>query len=259
MDEVEINGQRLKVTMTLCDNRNASARLKDGRIVLSIPSRWPVHIRDRIGKNLLKRAMKSIESGKWDPEHGKDIRFSDGQTISVMGKPYKIRLSFALRSRVRLKDNELQIAVPEGPQRDARIAAIVRREMAKVMGQDLERRVLDFNQKHFRGKVSRIVLKDTKTRWGSCSPDGSICLNFRLLFMPGEILDYVIVHELAHTRYRGHGPKFWELVGKVVPDHKEKRRWLRENGWRYPKFEKSDDEPSQTMLIDSIHEPDETY
>lgn len=259
MDKVEINGESFTVALTLCKNRNASARLRDGEIALRIPSRWPAHVRDRICKNLLKRAIKSIESGKWDPEHGKSIRFFDGQAISVMGKRYTIRLSCSSRSRATVQDGELHIAVPEGPGRDGRIASIVRREMAKAMGPDLEKRVSDFNQTHFGGRVSRIVLKDTKTRWGSCSPGGSICLNFRLLFMPSEILDYVIVHELAHTRYRGHGPRFWDLVGKVIPDHKEKRRWLRENGWRYPKCEKGDDGPSQSLLIDCIHEPDETY
>jgi len=259
VDKVEINGECFTVTLTLCKNRNASARLRDGEIALSIPSRWPIHIRDRIGKSLLKRAIKSIESGKWNPEHGKSIRFLDGQTISVMGKPYTIRVSCSSRSRVTVRDGEVRIAVPEGPERDGRIASIVRREMAKAMGPDLEKRVSDFNQTHFGGRVSRIVLKDTKTRWGSCSPGGSICLNFRLLFMPSEILDYVIVHELAHTRYRGHGPRFWDLVGKVIPDHKEKRKWLRENGWRYPETPKADEERYPAILAQCIHEPDESY
>jgi predicted metal-dependent hydrolase len=49
--------------------------------------------------------------------------------------------------------------------------------------------------------------------------------------MPEDILDYVIVHELAHTKYRSHGPRFWALVEKVMPDHREKRRWLGKNGW----------------------------
>ena len=56
-------------------------------------------------------------------------------------------------------------------------------------------------------------------------------LNIRLLFMPEEILDYVIVHELAHSRYMSHGKRFWALVAKVLPDYDRRRKWLRDKGW----------------------------
>ena len=92
-------------------------------------------------------------------------------------------------------------------------------------------RINHYNSLHFKADISRITLRDNTTTWGSCSRDGYINLNMRLLFMPEEILDYVIVHELAHTKYLSHGKRFWGLVEKTLPDYNKRRRWLRDNGW----------------------------
>ncbi|MFH0884607.1 MAG: M48 family metallopeptidase, partial [Candidatus Micrarchaeota archaeon] len=115
-------------------------------------------------------------------------------------------------------------------------------------------RVATLNEAHFKAQVKRVSIRDNSSRWGSCSRDGSISLNMRLLFMPEAILDYVIVHELAHTRYRGHGPRFWALVGSVMPDHIERRRWLKENGWAVPATDIPHRKGQQT-LTDFAEEP----
>ena len=75
---------------------------------------------------------------------------------------------------------------------------------------------------------TRWGLSSARTRWGSCGPDGSIRLNWRLLHFPPDIVDYVIAHELAHLRELNHGPRFWATVGDLFPDWREARAWLRE-------------------------------
>lgn len=76
----------------------------------------------------------------------------------------------------------------------------------------------------------RLALRDPRTRWGSCGPDGDIMLSWRLVLAPPDVLRYVVVHELCHLRWRGHGPRFWALVEKQMPEFETARRWLRENG-----------------------------
>jgi hypothetical protein len=76
---------------------------------------------------------------------------------------------------------------------------------------------------------NRIFLKEQRTLWGSCSARGNLNFNRRLLKAPAEILDYVVVHELAHLRHMNHSKKFWDFVGEWCPDWKARRRWLREN------------------------------
>ena len=75
-----------------------------------------------------------------------------------------------------------------------------------------------------------ITVTSAKTRWGSCSGDNALRYTFRLLYCPKEVIDYVVVHELAHTVQHNHSPKFWQVVEKFVPDWKVKRKWLKNNG-----------------------------
>ena len=76
----------------------------------------------------------------------------------------------------------------------------------------------------------RIAIREQKTRWGSCSSKGNLNFNWRLILAPEEVLDYVVVHELAHRREMNHSKAFYAIVGSVLPDYRQARRWLREHG-----------------------------
>lgn len=79
---------------------------------------------------------------------------------------------------------------------------------------------------------NRITIRDQKSRWGSCSNRGNLSLNWRLILTPPEVCDYVIIHELVHTRYLNHSKKFWSCVKELCPDYKNHKKWLKENGSR---------------------------
>lgn len=79
---------------------------------------------------------------------------------------------------------------------------------------------------------STLQIKDYRARWGSCKPDGSIQLNWRLIHAPMHIMDYVVVHELCHLLEMNHSPRFWSEVERVDPQYRIKRQWLKDNGWR---------------------------
>ena len=76
----------------------------------------------------------------------------------------------------------------------------------------------------------RITIRRQRTRWGSCSAKGNLNFNCLLLLAPPEVRDYVAVHELCHRRCMDHSPRFWAEVERVLPDWRERRRWLRVNG-----------------------------
>lgn len=78
-----------------------------------------------------------------------------------------------------------------------------------------------------------IHLSNARTRWGTCHADGRVHLNWRLIQMPAALLDYVVVHELAHLREPNHSRRFWRTVERVLPDYAERRRALRRDGYRY--------------------------
>jgi len=78
--------------------------------------------------------------------------------------------------------------------------------------------------------VARVSIRNQRTRWGSCGPDGHISLNWRLVLMPDWVRDYVLIHELMHLRRLDHSPAYWRLVEAACPDYRLARRWLRQHG-----------------------------
>ncbi len=74
-----------------------------------------------------------------------------------------------------------------------------------------------------------VSVRDQRTRWGSASREGRLAFSWRLLLAPPEALETVVIHELAHLRVFGHGPRFWAVVASRRPDHKVWRRWLRDH------------------------------
>jgi predicted metal-dependent hydrolase len=77
--------------------------------------------------------------------------------------------------------------------------------------------------------VVRVNIRNQRSRWGSCSPAGRICLNWRLVLMPDQVRDYIIIHELMHLRRLDHSRVFWKLVAAACPEYETARRWLSKN------------------------------
>lgn len=75
-----------------------------------------------------------------------------------------------------------------------------------------------------------IALRDTRSRWGSCSHDGRLMFSWRLAMAPPEVLDYVAAHEVAHLAHMDHSPRFWGAVARLMPDYQPRRAWLRRHG-----------------------------
>ena len=88
-----------------------------------------------------------------------------------------------------------------------------------------------FSEKH-KLKVNQVRVKEQKTLWGSCSSKNNINLNYLLIMAPMKVIDYVIVHELVHTIHKNHSAKFWQKVETIMPNYKDARYWLKENGYK---------------------------
>ena len=94
---------------------------------------------------------------------------------------------------------------------------------------ELPARLLELAAEHGLN-VARVSIRNQRTRWGSCGRDGHISLNWRLVLMPAEVRDYVLVHELMHLRRLDHSRAYWRLVAAACPGYREARQWLRTHG-----------------------------
>lgn len=231
MEQVEINGKTYAVEKILTKNRTAIASLKDRTIVITIPSKWSVKDKEETFENLLKRSVRAIGKGRWTTEGSKKLRFYHGQRLKAMGKEFEIRLSHGEKFRSRMSNGRIEVTMADHPEKHEKAADHIRKQIVKALMPEVKERIEKYNS-YFNADLKRINIRDNLTLWGSCSADNSIIsLNFRLLFMPERVLEYVIVHELAHTKYRSHGKRFWGLVEKIIPDYNDQRKWLREKGW----------------------------
>jgi predicted metal-dependent hydrolase len=110
---------------------------------------------------------------------------------------------------------------------EAELAALertLRSQARQVIGERLRLRAAPMGV-----PVGRIQIRDQRSRWGSASRSGTLSFSWRLILCPPDVLDYVVVHELAHLRVAGHGPSFWALVARHFGDPRGARRWLREH------------------------------
>jgi predicted metal-dependent hydrolase len=138
-------------------------------------------------------------------------------------------------------------AVPDQGAADARGDAWLKPGAILVRGtaETVPARVAAFLREEARQRITRLVaehtatlgvtpgrirLKDTRSRWGSCAPDGTLAFSWRLVMAPGWVLDYVVAHEVAHLRELNHSPQFWQVLAGLTPHRDAAVAWLKENG-----------------------------
>ncbi len=151
----------------------------------------------------------------------------DGSALPYMGeeRPLRVLVSRGMLTAVRLINGEIVAAVPEDDQ-ELLVSALMDwyRKMARKVIVDKVGRLANGH------KVGRIMIKDQKTRWGSCSSKGNLNFNWRLIMAPPKVIDYLVVHELTHLEHPNHSKRFWNKVAKRFPDYAESEAWLKEHG-----------------------------
>jgi predicted metal-dependent hydrolase len=163
--------------------------------------------------------------------HPGSAQLGDGGTILYRGQPVRLRVRAGARPQVR-ETGDIEVTVATAAAGAAREAA-VERVLTRWLKWSAHNDVLAYVDRHARRHdllPAAVRVKEQKRLWGSCSPKGRINLNWRLIFAPPPVFEYVVVHELCHLREPHHQAPFWRLVGQILPDFEQRRRWLRANG-----------------------------
>jgi predicted metal-dependent hydrolase len=155
-----------------------------------------------------------------------------GSFVLYAGRDHRLEFApspaSARRSTV-LRDAGAAVLIVRLAARDDRPPARVLRDWCRSRAREALEAAIATHAPAFDREPTAISVRDQRTRWGSASRTGRLSFSWRLILAPPDALDTVVVHELAHLRMFGHGPRFWSLVATRRPDHREWRRWLREH------------------------------
>ncbi|WP_138468892.1 M48 family metallopeptidase [Poseidonocella sp. HB161398] len=196
--------------------RRLSLRISrlDGRVTLTAPPHVPAAELDAFLQ----------ERGDWVRDHlgstPPPVLVAPGARLPVEGEA--LRIVAARVRKAERQGSELRVrAERAGPQVRAWLTALARGRLAERC---------DLYAGRLGRSYSELALRDTRSRWGSCSSGGRLMFSWRLIMAPRQILDYVAAHEVAHLAEMNHSAAFWAEVARLHPGYAGDRRWLRENG-----------------------------
>ena len=196
----------------------------DGQLVIRAPKRatkWQINaLIKKHADWIAKKQAEALEAQEKFAPH----QFVEGEEFYFLGEKYALRFVENAKSDLIL-ESDFQM----NPSARENAEGIFERWYKKEARQIFSERV-DFYAKKYDFSYQKLKLSSAKRRWGSCSSLGNINLTWRLVMMPPEIIDYVVVHELCHLREQNHSKKFWTQVGAIMPEYKSRRKWLKEKG-----------------------------
>ena len=151
-------------------------------------------------------------------------QYQPGETFLYLGREYSLEVVAGQRKKLILDD---RFKIAESVLKNADLVfQNWYRQQAKQWIFERVKHLAEFHQLHY----EKVKITSARTRWGSCSPKNTLSFSWRLILTPPEMIDYVIIHELAHTVHHNHSKRFWKLVEKLLPDYKARRKQLRQYG-----------------------------
>jgi predicted metal-dependent hydrolase len=178
----------------------------------------------RVGDGLMFLMQKS----EWLVETLRDMptkkQIKPGVVIPLQGKRVRIKHDADLRRAYIIRDDVLYVS---GARDD--FAENVTKALRDIASRTLSTIALRYAHRIGR-RINRISVRDTRSRWGSCSSTARLSFSYRLIFAPKEVMEYVVAHEVAHLRHMNHSQAFWNCVESICPDHEPAKDWLKLHG-----------------------------
>ncbi|MEH6938098.1 SprT family zinc-dependent metalloprotease [Bacillus sp. JJ664] len=182
------------------------------------------------------------EKWAWILESSKEMRdrfegpqkkeYEYGEKFLYLGNSYPIQIFLdetESQDYVKFEDGTLRIFVKE--LEDEKIKQALKRFYYQQC-KSLVESGIKFYQSNFKVKPTAIRITDSKKNWGTCDSNRQLTFNWRLAMAPQKVIEYVIVHEMCHMVHMNHDRSFWRLVGKIIPDYKDREYWLAISNWK---------------------------
>lgn len=237
MPTITLLGQKIPY-LVIRTKRNRYVRLTvtmGKGLRVSTPPRFPMHELPAIIHSrkdwIVEKLVEFARLQKKIPRQ----RFRNGSTIMFLGRAYRLTLvpTPFTRPHVRLNGSDIEISIPQALHNEHReeyiknvITAWYRLQASKIV----RPRVATWATL-MKLKPGKVTIKKAKTRWASCSEQGNLNFNLRLVMVPPSVMDYVIIHELAHLRELNHSERYWKIVDRYCPRRKRIQEWLKEHAY----------------------------
>jgi len=192
----------------------------DGRVTMTLPK----GVSERDARRFAEEKAGWIAGAL--SRRGESIDVVPGSILPVEGQSSHVATGTGRSAR--LLPGTLM--VPEG--RPGPAAAALLKHMARDRLAGAVERFAEMVDRPY----GRLTLRDTRSRWGSCSSEGNLMFSWRLILAPKDVLDYVAAHEVAHLVHMDHSPAFWGVVGDIFPGYHAQRHWLRREGHALHRF-----------------------
>lgn len=233
-----ISTDNFPVPVKIIVESRSSSRVSLGKseIIVRLPKHISVVDKEKTLKQFLSWAKKQIHEKKYYQEHQHTVAYYQGRTLQIFQSVFTIEITYVATGKNKLSyrgDKVLKIYLLEHQSEKKSVQEIQRfllRFTERYFLPEIQQRTSYWNELYFREKIHKVDLKHTISRWGSCSSTGKISFSTKLLLTPPSVIDYVIVHELAHLKEMNHSPKFWKHVVAAMPDYAIHRKWLQQNG-----------------------------
>jgi predicted metal-dependent hydrolase len=198
----------------------------NGEVVVRAPRRLPRAAIDALlgeKQDWIQRKLAQLEAAR--PPAPKT--FASGETFLYRGEDCPLQISERKRPPLALEQGRFLLSRAALGRAEAVFTAWYQAEARCLFSPRLEELAAQTGL-----RPARLRLSSARTRWGSCTSAGVVALSWRLVMAPPAVLDYVILHELAHLKIKNHQPAFWSLVESLMPDYAKHRKWLKDNGGR---------------------------
>lgn len=234
---IHIEGK--EVPFKIFVERRKSVRVSFGKTAINL--RMPSSLSNGAKEEHYKKAVEWVRKRALkNPSVLLPYELEDYDIMNVLyiyGRELGLNIKYQYRKTGRgdynPKSQSIELTIPndiEGADKNKMIKQLLSRVCTQIFLPEITKRVHEINDKCFHKKIKSVNLKYNSSNWGSCSSANNVNLSTRLLFAPNDVIDYVIIHELSHLYEMNHSKKFWDIVSQVMPNYKEKEKWLNENG-----------------------------
>ncbi len=235
---IDVNGENVPVRILFEARFNNRVTVNKNGILIRVSERQPKEEQRKNIDTLLKWAKEKLGDKPELLDSLPQRKYLNGEVLKMGDYEFVISIFYhdLAKSSAKIFRNNIVLSLAKGLTQEAEENAcsyLVAKCLCKFFQPVVSQRIHELNDRYFRKEIKSVKMKHATSFWGHCSHHGNIVISVRLMFAPAKMIDYVLIHELAHLIHHNHSDRFWKVVEQVMPDYQNAEKHLRENSRKY--------------------------